>query len=85
MFPELFRIFVRSNRIISAEYCEPETPRIHLQFIHQKVPRKLDRIFFEVIAERKIPEHLEESLVTRGLADFIQVVVLATGAQTFLR
>src|SRR5260221_11769488 len=49
------------------------------------MPGELDRVFLEVIAERKIPEHLEESLMPHRLADFVEVVVLAAGAQTFLR
>src|SRR5439155_13485639 len=60
-------------------------PRIHLQFIHHKVPRKLDRVFLEVIAEAEIAEHLKKRLMPRRLADFVEVVVLAARAQTFLR
>src|SRR5205807_10082689 len=39
----------------------------------------------EIISEAEISEHLEERLVSRSLADFVEVVVLAAGAQTFLR
>src|SRR5205085_5631895 len=41
--------------------------------------------FLEVIAERKIPEHLEERVVARRLADLVEIVVLAAGAHALLR
>ena len=59
--------------------------RIELEFVDQQVPGKLDRVFLEVIAKRKIAEHLEKRLMPRGLADFVQIVVLAAGAHAFLR
>ena len=85
LFPELFRVLIRSNFIVAAKDREPKPPRIHLQFIHHKVPRKLDRVFLEVIAEAEIAEHLKKRLMPRRLADFVEVVVLAARAQTFLR
>jgi penicillin-binding protein 1A len=45
----------------------------------------LDRLFLEVIAEGEIPQHLEEGVVARGVADIVQVVVLAAGAHALLR
>src|SRR5437660_10511462 len=83
--PEPLRIFIGTDFIVAAKDCEPEPPRIHLQFIHQKIPSKFERVFCEVIAERKIAEHLEKCLMPRGVSHFIQVVVLAAGAQTLLR
>src|SRR5207302_8100268 len=38
-----------------------------------------------VIPKAEIPEHLEKRLVSRGLADFVEIAVLAASAQTFLR
>src|SRR3954452_20579743 len=48
-------------------------------------PGKLDRALLEVVAEREIAEHLEEGEMARGVADIIEVVVLAAGAHAFLR
>ena len=50
----------------------------------QQVPGKLDRAVLEIIAEREIAEHLEEGVVARGIADIVEVVVLAAGADAFL-
>ena len=47
-------------------------------------PGVVDRLLLEVVAERKIAEHLEEGVVARGIADIVEVVVLAAGAHAFL-
>jgi hypothetical protein len=39
----------------------------------------------EIVAEGEIAEHLEEGVVARGVADIVEVVVLAAGAHAFLR
>src|SRR5207302_6478408 len=49
-----------------------------------QLPRKLDGALLEVIAEREIPEHLEEGVMAGGVADIVEVVVLAAGAHAFL-
>ncbi len=51
----------------------------------QKIPGEFDRIVLEIIAEREIAEHLEEGVVARGIADIVEVVVLAAGAHALLR
>ena len=50
-----------------------------------EVPRELDRCFLEIIPEGEIAEHLEERVVARGVADILEVVVLAAGTDAFLR
>ena len=50
----------------------------------QQVPRQLDGAILEIIAEGEIPQHLEEGVVARGVADIVEVVVLAAGADAFL-
>ncbi len=54
-------------------------------FLRDQVPGKLDRALLEVIAEREVAEHLEEGEMARGVADIVEVVVLAAGAHAFLR
>ena len=44
-----------------------------------------DRFLLEVIAERPVAEHLEEGVVVGVLADVVEVVVLAAGADALLR
>ncbi len=48
-------------------------------------PGQLDGAFLEVVAEGEVAEHLEEGLVAAGVADVVQVVVLAAGADALLR
>ena len=49
-----------------------------------KVPGIFDRLFLEIIAEGEIAQHLEEGVVARGVADIVEIVVLAAGAHAFL-
>ena len=51
----------------------------------QQVPGKVDRFGFEVIAEGEVAEHLEERVVAARVADVLEIVVLAAGANAFLR
>ena len=50
-----------------------------------ELPGVGDGVFLEVIAEGKIAQHLEKRVVALGEADVFQVVVLAAGANAFLR
>ncbi len=50
----------------------------------QKLPGVVNRVALEIIAEAEIAEHLEEGVVTRGVADVFQVVVLAAGTYALL-
>ena len=50
-----------------------------------QLPGQLDRALLEVVAEREVAEHLEEGEMARGVADIVEVVVLAAGADAFLR
>ena len=55
------------------------------EFLGDQVPGELDRQRLEIVAEREIAEHLEEGVMARGVADVVEVVVLAAGAHAFLR
>ena len=54
-------------------------------FLGDQRPGELDRALLEIVAEREVAEHLEEGVVARGVADIVEVVVLAAGAHAFLR
>jgi hypothetical protein len=56
------------------------------QLVHggQQLPGVLDRVALEVVAEAEIAQHLEEGVVARGVADVLEVVVLAAGAHAAL-
>ena len=47
-------------------------------------PGVCDRFLLEVVAERKVAEHLEERVVTGRVADLLQIVVLPTRADALL-
>src|SRR6266849_2664651 len=51
----------------------------------QQFPGVGDSFLLEIIAEGKIAEHLEESVVALGEADIFKVVVLTAGPHAFLR
>ena len=55
------------------------------ELLGHQVPGELDGAVLEVVAEREVAEHLEEGVVARGIADIVEVVVLAAGAYAFLR
>src|SRR6185437_5516267 len=48
-------------------------------------PGELDRAVLEVIAEREIAQHLEKRVMARRVADPVEIIVLAAGADAFLR
>ncbi len=50
-----------------------------------QLPRIGDRLFLEVIAKAEVAEHLKKRVVTRRVANIVQIVVLAARAHTFLR
>ena len=50
-----------------------------------QVPGELDRLLLEIVAEREVAQHLEEGVMARGVADILEVVVLAAGAHALLR
>ena len=48
-------------------------------------PGPFDGVGFEIIAKREVAEHLEEGVMARRIADIVEVIVLAAGADAFLR
>ena len=50
----------------------------------QQPPGVFDGVLLEIVAEGEIAEHLEEGVVAGGVADVVEVVVLAAGADAFL-
>ena len=51
----------------------------------QQFPCVADCLFFEVITEREVTQHFEEGMVTCGIADVFQIVVLTARTHTALR
>ena len=63
----------------------PQTIGRQLQGFSQKLPGKLNRLAFEVIAKTEVAQHLKESVVARGITHILEIVVLAASSHTFLR
>ena len=55
------------------------------EFLADELPGQFNRAVLEVVAEREIAEHLEKRVMPRGVADIVEVVMLAAGAHAFLR
>ena len=57
---------------------------VQAKILGQKLPGKGDGLVLEIIAEREIPQHFEEGMVARSIADIVEIVMLAPGAHAFL-
>ena len=86
--------FVRDRRefgpefrgfVIAVMHRRPQALRIEPQIVDQEFPGESNRIPFEVVAKRKVPQHLEERVVSGRPADFLEIVVLAAHPEAFLR
>src|SRR5436190_1727528 len=82
--PQLRRFVIGGNIRVTFEDAEPKAFDIELIDVDDELPRELDCLSFEVIAERKIAEHLEEGEMARRPADVLEIVVLAARADAFL-
>ena len=74
----------RGGIVVRSINREPQPFERHLVFVQQQVERIADGVALEVIAERKVAEHLEER-VMRVVANIVEVVMLAARAQALLR
>ena len=63
---------------------DPESFLRQFQDLCQKLPGESDCLFLEVIAKTEVTEHLEESVVPCGIADIVEIVVFAAGANATL-
>ena len=64
---------------------DEEAVRRQAVVLRDQAPGELDRALLEIVAEGEVAEHLEEGVVARGVADIVEVVVLAARAHAFLR
>ena len=74
-----------SRLIVIGEDGDQQPLLVESEILGDQIPRKLDRALLEIIAEGEVTEHLEEGVVARGEADVLEIVVLAAGANAFLR
>jgi hypothetical protein len=86
-FPVLGRLVVARNPRfrVALEDGDVQPRLVELPDVGEQFPRPRDRFLLEVIAETPVAEHLEEGVVVGVLADVVEVVVLAAGADALLR
>ena len=70
--------------VVIRVYRAPQARRIQTQGEDQEVPGEMDRFALEVVAEGEVAEHLEEGVVPGGVADVLEIVVLAARAYAAL-
>ena len=57
---------------------------VDLQYIHDILPCKINRLFLEIVAKRPVTQHLKHRVVVGIMTYFLQVVMLTRNAQTLL-
>ena len=78
LFPDFLRFIVGvMNGYPQALFRQPQT-------LGKKFPGELDRFALEIIAEAEVAQHLEKGVMTCGVTDIFQVVVLAAGTHATL-
>ena len=70
--------------VVLAVDGDPELSRVEPVIPGDEFPAEVDRVFFEIVAERKISQHLEKRVVPRGMAHVLEIVVLAADPHAFL-
>jgi hypothetical protein len=55
------------------------------EILGQQLPGEGDGLILEIVAEAEIPQHFKEGMVPRGIADIVEIVVLAARPHAFLR
>ena len=70
--------------VVVAEDGDPELVLRDLELAGEELPGEVDGLALEVVAEAEVAEHLEEGVVAGGVADVLEVVVLAAGAHAAL-
>ncbi len=77
--PELLRL------VVGRVHRRPEPILRQLPHPCEKLPGPRDRLPLVVVAERPVPEHLEEGVVVGVAAHLLEIVVLAADAEALLR
>ena len=78
------RILVECEHRVALVHGRPETVCLEPHHLRDELPRIVDRLVLEVVAEREVSEHLEERAVTFRPADVVEVRVLAACAEARL-
>ncbi len=85
--PMIVRFLIELARLARTRFVNGRVKSLRRKFptIDHQFPRPLDRFLLEIIAEAPVAEHLEKRVVIGVEADVLEVVMLAAGANAFLR
>ena len=83
--PALVGLVVARDALLALEHGDVQLRRIESPLLGQEVPRQLDRVLLEVVAEREVAEHLEEGVMAQRRTDVVEIVVLAADPHALLR
>ena len=70
--------------VVLAEDGDAEPVLRQAELARDEGPGMRDRLFLEIVAEGEIPQHFKEGVMAGGVADIVEVVVLAAGTHAFL-
>src|SRR5262245_4574740 len=70
--------------VVFAKNRDPKFVGGKAEVLGQQRPGVIDRILFEIGAEREVPKHLEKRLMAARVTDVVEIVVLSAGTDTFL-
>ena len=85
--PEIVGLLIELGRIALGRSIDRriKTIRGETPALREQLPGPVDRLGLEVVAEAPVSQHLEESVVVSVVADILEVVVFASGADALLR
>ena len=86
-FPQRLRFKIRREPRVRVAFkpCCVEAIGIEAVDLGEQLETPADRLVFEVVAERPVAEHFEESVVIGVLADIFEIVVLSACSNALLR
>mmetsp|Transcript_100547 Transcript_100547/g.259697 ORF Transcript_100547/g.259697 Transcript_100547/m.259697 type:complete len:349 (-) Transcript_100547:51-1097(-) len=88
LLPDLLGFLIHRHvglLLVSTVVRRIQSVRVHVVHLRQQLPRPLDRVLFEVVAEGPVAKHLKEGVMVHILANVLKVVVLATSTNALLR
>ncbi len=71
--------------VVGLVHGDPQAVTVHPPVLCHELPAGRDDELLEVVAEAEVAEHLEEHEMALGAADIVEVVVLPSGTDAFLR
>ena len=87
LFPQVGGFGVAGDAVglIAFEAGDVQAHRVELEDLREQLPGHLDGAALEVVAEGPVAQHFEEGVMPARSPDVVEIVVLAAGADAFLR